>query len=244
MFRRLAVSALAVSMGFPLAVLAEGAPTEGQVQSEALVADPTQQEISDAERLLWLTDQLGSIKSPMTLRYEFHRVSQLDDGFDDTVELEIVDVKPDGMKSARVEFFTGDRNQDVPPNENTNGNPLLAVYLQGDVYEMDRLTDGNWRYFHRKIKKALAESAEIADTEVEFEGERVPAKVVRIAPYVYDEKRDQFDEYADKTYEFIVSDGIPGYLYQIKTSIPGKPGPGGAAEPLVEETLKLVGAEP
>ena len=50
----------------------------------------------------------------------------------------------------------------------TTVNPILKVYLQGGVYEMNRLTDPNgaarerWRYFQRRIKYALAESATVA----------------------------------------------------------------------------------
>ena len=65
------------------------------------------------------------------------------------------------MKKANVNFFTGARNHPVPPYESINGNPLLANFLHGYVLEMNRLTDGSWRYFHRRIKFAFADAAEI-----------------------------------------------------------------------------------
>ena len=117
--------------------------------------------LSEAEELLWETDQLANIDKIGTVRYEFERKGTMDEGFTDSVELSITDIKDDGMKSAAVIFFSGDRNQSVAPNESTNGNPVLGVYLQGDVYEMNRLTEGSWRYFHKRIKFALADDAKI-----------------------------------------------------------------------------------
>jgi hypothetical protein len=202
----------------------------------------TDVEFSDAERLLWVTEQLSNVTSPSRLEYAFTRSGSMGDGFEDSIQLEITRIKDDGMRSARVTFLTGERNQYVPPNENTNGNPLLGIYLQGDVYEMNRMTDGHWRYFHRRIKTAFAEAAEVSDVEVDYQGATVAAKRIRISPYADDPKRELFEEYADKTYEFIVSDEIPGYLYSVRTVIPGAEGD--FSSPLVEEKLTLLDVSP
>ncbi len=199
-------------------------------------------ELSEAEILLWETDQLKNIMKPTIIRYEFERKSQMDDGFTDSVELDVYKIKDDGMKSASVTFFTGDRNQMVPPNENTNGNPILGIYLQGDVYEMNRLTEGNWRYFHRRIKFALSEAAEIEPVTFSVDGKEYQGKKVTITPYENDPKRKMFEEYADKIYEVIVSEEIPGMLYQIQTIVPAKKD-AQTAEPVMVETLVFAGAE-
>ena len=66
---------------------------------------------------------------------------------------------------------------------------------------------------------------------------------IRIAPYVNDPKRPLFEEYADKQYTIILSEEIPGSLYQIRTVVPGKTEDGlEMGEPLIEETLTFVGA--
>lgn len=197
--------------------------------------------LSEAEKLLWETDQLANIEQPGTIRYEFERKGTIDEGFTDSVELNILKVKDDGMKSAAMIFFTGDRNQEVPPNENTNGNPVLSVYLQGDVYEMNRLTEGNWRYFHRRIKLALSEDAKIEPVTFQYNGKEIQGKKVTFTPYVNDPKRKMFENYADKIYEIIVSEEIPGMIFQIHTVIPGVKKDGQANQPLVEETLVYAG---
>jgi hypothetical protein len=162
------------------------------------------------------------------------------------VQFNIQSVKDDGMKAATLEFFTGERRFEVPPAESTNVNPVLKIYLQGDVYEMNRLTDPDgesrdrWRYFQRRIKFALAESAEIKAVSVTFNGTDYAARMISFAPYVDDPKRSLFEQFADKRYAVVVSDDIPGYLYSIETIVPGA---SPEAEPLIHEVLTLVGVE-
>jgi len=201
--------------------------------------------LSEAEMLLWETDQLSNINKTGTIRYEFERKGTMDEGFTDSVELNITDIKEDGMKAAAVIFFSGDRNQDVAPNENTNGNPVLGVYLQGDVYEMNRLTEGSWRYFHKRIKFALADDAKIEPITIKLDGKDVNAKKVTIVPYENDPKRKMFEDYADKVYEITVSEDVPGMLYEIRTIIPAskKEGAEAGTEPMVVETLVYAGVD-
>ncbi len=202
-------------------------------------------EFSRAETLLWLTDQLKNIERPVEFTYEFERSGTFEPGFKDTVRFVVEDVKDDGMKTASLEFFTGERTFDVPSVESTNVNPVLKIYLQGDVYEMNRLTDTDgkskerWRYFQRRIKFALAESAVVKEIKVLFGGKEYAAKEVSFSPYTNDPKRALFEQFADKTYTVVVSDELPGYLYSIKTVVPGSR-PDSPA--LIEEVLQLAKA--
>jgi hypothetical protein len=107
--------------------------------SLAAVAQET--EFSQAETLLWMTDQLKMIERPVQLNYSFERTGTFEPGFTDKVTFTIRSVKDDGTKAASVDFFSGERRFEVPPVESTSVNPILKIYLQGDVYEMNRLTD-------------------------------------------------------------------------------------------------------
>lgn len=201
---------------------------------------------SEAETILWLTDQLKNIEKPVRLNYEFRKAGSLEEGFTDSVQLEITDMLPDGMKKANVNFLTGARQHHVPPYESINGNPLLAIYLHGDVLEMKRLTDGGWRYFHRRIKHAFAEAAEITPVDVDFDGRQLRAKQVKVTPYVDDpqaETSEKLHRLRNKVYLFTVSDDIPGYLYEIRTVVPAEKTATDPAEPLLEESLRLVAVE-
>jgi len=208
----------------------------------AVAAEET--EFSQAEKLLWMTDQLKMINSPLALNYAFERSGTFEPGFTDRVRFNVRSIRDDGTKSASVDFFSGERRFEVPPVDSTNVNPILKIYLQGDVYEMNRLTDPDgesqerWRYFQRRIKFAMADASSVEDVTVDFDGEQYPATRVSFSPYVNDPKRALFEQFADKSYAVVVSDSIPGYLYSIETVIPGaKPGDG----PLIRETLELVG---
>jgi len=201
---------------------------------------------SEAETILWLTDQLKSIQEPVRLNYEFKKAGSLEEGFTDSVQLEITEMLPDGMKKANVTFFTGARRHYVPPYESINGNPLLAIYLHGDVLEMKRLTDGGWRYFHRRIKYAFAEAAEITPVDVDFNGRQVRAKQVKVTPYVDDphaETSEKLHRLRNKVYLFTVSDDIPGYLYEIRTVVPPEKTAADPSQPLLEESLRLLAVE-
>ena len=224
------------------------------VASFQLLAEEQAAPFSEAETLLWLTDQLKSIRQPAKFTYEFTRTGTFEPGFSDTVQFLVNAIKDDGMKSATLEFFTGPRRFEVPAAQSTNVNPVLKIYLQGDVYEMNRLTDSEgkskqrWRYFQRRIKFSLAESAQVEKVTVSFNGQDYAGHKVSFLPYLNDEKLNDpslsdestwllFQRLTQKRYSVIIAGELPGYLYEIKTLVPG-----GAAgsEPLVQEVLRLV----
>ena len=204
--------------------------------------DPNTYEFADAEVKLWLDNHLKNIDSPGRLYYDFVKSGSYERGFSDSVYLDILKVNEDGSKDADLEFFTADRQQNARRDnlDGIRGNPVLVVYMQGDVYEMNRLTNGSWRYFQKRIKSAFAEGAKIEPVTFEYDGAQVTGEKISITPFINDPRRRQFAEFAPKLYEFVLSDQVPGKLYQIKTVIPaGSPD----SEPLMEETLTLQSAE-
>jgi len=202
---------------------------------------PAEPSYSEAEVTLWMTDQLRMIDAPLRLTYAFTKNGSHEPGFEDTVELDVVEARADGMKHVRVKFFTGERHHFVPDRESTNVNPVLGIFLQGDVYEMDRLTEGHWRYFHRRLKHAFAEAARVRPVTVEFEGRPVDATRIEVRPYLGDPHAAELGDFLGKTYAFTVSDRIPGYLYEVHTIVPGRvSAEAPEAEPLMEERLRLI----
>ena len=215
--------------------------TIGRMGDPAAV-DPESYEFADAEVKLWLDNHLQNINNPGRLYYDFVKRGSYEEGFSDSVFLDILKVNEDGSKDADLEFFTADRQQNAQRDNliGITGNPVLVVYMQGDVYEMNRLTNGSWRYFQRRIKSAFAERAKIEPVRFEFDGTEITGEKISIAPYLNDPRRRQFARFAPKVYEFILSEQVPGMLYQIKTVIPGS---APDKEPLIEEILTLQSAE-
>ena len=222
------------------AVTVKGA-TLGRV-GEGAAVDAEQFEFAAAEVKLWLDSHLENIEKPSHLRYEFVKSGSYEEGFTDSVNLYITAINADGTRQARLEFFSADRRQQVNADNVTDitGNPVLVAYMQGDVYEMSRLTGGSWRYFQRRVKLAFAQTARIEEVTFRYRGEEVRGEKISITPYLSDPRRRQFEEFAVKSYEFILSDSVPGKLFQIKTVVPDRDDP---ERPLLQEVLTLRGAD-
>ena len=200
-------------------------------------------EFATAENKLWLDNHLGNITQPTSLYYEFIKSGTYEEGFSDSVYLKIVELNEDGTKNTLLDFFTAERKQTIPEGNTTHirGNPVLGIYMNGDVYDMARITGGGgnrYRYFLKQIKVALRETAKVEPTTFSYNGEEYKGEKVFFTPYVKDPHRREFEIFADKYYEFIFSDDIPGKLYQITTIIPDKSNE--LAEPLLMETLRLI----
>ncbi|MGI9229178.1 MAG: hypothetical protein ACR2P9_04875 [Gammaproteobacteria bacterium] len=209
---------------------------------ESAVVDPDEFEFAEAEIKLWLDDHLHNIKKPSRLYYEFVKSGTYEEGFADSVYLDITRINDDGTRDANLEFFTAERRQEADAHNLTSitGNPVLGIYMQGDVYEMERLTSGSWRYFQRSIKLAFANTASIEAVTFQYGDKEVSGEKISIAPYLKDRRRRQFEEFAAKSYEFILSDAVPGKLFQIRTVVPDSKDPD---RPLLQEVLTLQSVE-
>ena len=205
---------------------------------------PADFKYNDAEVKLWLSDHLANIEKPTSLFYEFVKSGTFEEGFTDSIFLKIVKLNEDGTKNAILDFFTAERKQAVSPGNVTSitGNPVLGIYMQGDVYEMNRLTEGHWRHFQKQIKISLRKDAVVEPTTFIFNGQEYKGEKVYFSPYLDDPHRRDFEKFAEKYYEFIFSDDLPGSLYQIRTVIPDKNKE--STEPLILETLTLIDIKP
>jgi len=204
--------------------------------------DPDEYKFSNAEDKLWTDKHLLNIVQPARLHYEFEKTGSYEDGFIDDVYLDIVKINEDGTRDAVLDFFSDEQKQMVAPSnvEHITGNPVIGIYLQGDVYEMSRFTEGNWKYFHRQLKLSIADSNTSEQVTVELEGKQYESEKIVLYPYENINKKSRLKEFFDKRYEFIISDEIPGKLYQIRTVINDIENP---AVPLVEEVLTLKSVE-
>ena len=205
---------------------------------DPVTVNPGEYKFSEAETSLWLTDHLQNISKPTRLKYDFVRSGTYEEGFSDVVLVDIKKLNDDGSKNAEMQFFTGERAQPFPPDTVTEirGNPVLGVYMRGDVYDMNRLTEGSWRYFQRRIKLALSSGAAIEPVEIDFAGKKVKAQRIVITPYAKDPHSAQFQQFTGKRYEFTLSKEVPGTLYEIHSVVPGA---SATDAPLLEERLTL-----
>jgi hypothetical protein len=206
------------------------------------------QPVSQAETLLFETDHLARLNAPATLVYSFRKDSNVEPGFSDKVRLDLARVN--GKLSATLHFLSGEHKQDIPVLEEAHGNPVLLGFLEHDIAEMKRLTGGSTSYFRKRIRMALAEEAQVTRQPITYQGKTVQAQAVRVQPYLNDPMHARFEKYLHKTYTFVLSDQVPGGVYQLRTSI-GKPetvrtaAPASpAAVPVIDETLTLTSVTP
>jgi hypothetical protein len=188
----------------------------GQAMAQA-ASSAASQAVSPAETLLFETDHLARIKPPAVLVYEFRKVSNVEPGFSDKVRLDLAGSK--GKTSATLHFLSGAHKHDIPALEDAHGNPVLLGFLERDIAEMKRLTGGSTAYFRKRIRMALAEDAHISAQSISYQGKSLPAQAVRIQPYLNDPLHARFEPYVHKTYTFVVSDGVPGGIVQVRSSL-------------------------
>ncbi len=180
-------------------------------------AEPSQ-EITEAEKQLFMNDQLSGLKAPTTLSYSFKRSGSQEVPFQDTVEVRISEDK--GARKVSTSCLSGARKTEIPEVDAALSNPALMCFLERDIREMERLTGGKSNYFRKRIRLALSEGPKATPVKVSFNGKTVEAKEYRITPYSNDPNKQKFPKYLGKTYLFVLSDAVPGGIYRIDTLVP------------------------
>lgn len=187
--------------------------------------------ISAAETLLFQTDHLRQLRTPARLSYVYKKAGTAEPGFEDHVYLDVAAVKPDGSAQLTMDFLSGSRKRPTPDADNPRGNPVLLGFLERDIAEMKRLAGGAPNYFRKRIRLALAERAQVRSIGFTYGGKAFTGQEVSIEPYRDDPLHARFEKYVGKRYVFVLSEQVPGRVYQLRTTL----------EPAVmEETLTLV----
>lgn len=207
----------------------------GMTAFPTLAADPS--EFSRAEKLVFVEHQLANVKAPAALRYTYVKSGSLEPGFEDEVR---IDVKRKGKVCCTVQgnFLSGERKMALPEIEEAQANPVILYFLERDIREMERVTKGKSGYFRKRIRMTMVDEAKVRDTKVGYDGREVDAQEVSLTPYETDPLRARFEKYAQKRYTFVLSSGVPGGVYQVRTAIPGAL-PSDA--PVLEEVMTFAG---
>jgi hypothetical protein len=200
------------------------------------------QEISKAEKMLFLENHFKNVSPPETLEYDYVQTGTEGKGFMDVVFLDVKKKNNDGSVVLSSQFLTDDRKVPIPEAEQFEGNPAIQGFLERDINEMKRLTGGSTSYFRKRIRLALAESAKVEPVTVSYKGNDFAGQRITIEPYLDDPMKDKFRQYVGKKYTFVLSEKVPGSVFEIKSSIPTS----GASvdkenseSKLIEETMTL-----
>jgi len=177
-------------------------------------------QFSEANNLLFNRDHLGNISADSHLNYHFTKSGSLEPGYEDDITMSFKPAASMEKRGVTVDFFSGERKRWTPDFNGARGNPILTIFLQRDIHEMSRLTDGQWRYFQKRIKLAFENNALIEQVVFSFSGKEHQGKKITIYPYLNDPNSSRFKDFIGKYYVFTLADSLPGTLYQLRAVTP------------------------
>jgi hypothetical protein len=207
----------------------------------ALAGSPVQAEgesppPSAAEKLLFMEPNLDGMKAPTTLRYQFvHNEASPTANFKDIVEIQFARGKAVACCTVSGTFLTGERAMRPPEVEDARSNPVLMYFLEYEVRQLQRATKGGQAHFRKQIRLSFVDKAEVTPTRIQWGGREVDATTVQVSPFLDDPFRARFEREAQKVYTFVLSNAVPGGIYQIRSRLPDP----AAGTTLAEETLTL-----
>ena len=203
------------SMAIAFFAFSSAAAPLGSQQSSRAADQPL---LSAAQIALFESDHLAEIKSPTTLDYTFQHAGS--DPYEDSIALVVSEVHDDGSKDISVEFLTGEHRMELTPVRRFHGNPFVMYFLEWDVRGMRKATGGSALYFRNRIREGFVDQAEMADASITLDGRPEPATAITLQPYRDDPGIERYAVFRDKSYRFVLSDAVPGKVYEIEVTLP------------------------
>lgn len=215
-----------------LGVAADPQPLPAEAEANAPIP------FSEAEKRLFMNDQVSGLADGQTVKYSFKRSGSHEKALEGDVKLVAKGPSGEAGRPLHVEFLAGADKVDLPDVEKARGNPVTMFFLERDVREMKRITKGSPNYYRKRIRMALEDAASISPVTISWHGEAIPAFEIAIDPYANDPARVRFTEFANKKYAFVLTDQVPGGVYQIRSLMLPEQAKSGDV-PLIEEVLTL-----
>ncbi|GAB4358277.1 MAG: hypothetical protein Kow00114_10400 [Kiloniellaceae bacterium] len=225
-----------LACGLALFVLA-GTPARAAGDGlEGLVAGSPAAGIYGSDHLAQLPD-----KAVLVFDYRFEG-TLLEKPFDDNVVLDFTRHDPADTGGTRgydvaATLFPQSRNLQIGPLSAASVNPILLIFFQRDATQMSNGTGGSQHYFRNTIRRVLQtpDPASVKPVTIRFDGKDLAASEITFRPFADDPNRARLREFADKSYHFIVSDAVPGGVYEVGAETPAGDGQG----VLLRETYRL-----
>ena len=215
-----------------MACLAGAAHAQAQSPEPA----PASSAPSEAERLVFQHEHLGTNRQPRVLRYAYVAEAAGKPKITDRAVLTLDKDAAGQCCQVHGDYLSGAMTVNLPDIPDARANPVLLYFLEGEVRLLERTTAGQAAHFRRRIRQALADTATVSDTTVQWGGRSVPAKAVRVVPYVDDPYRARFEAQAATEYSFVLADAVPGGVYAVSATVPAKDS---SAGPLARRSLTI-----
>jgi hypothetical protein len=195
-------------------------------------------DFSKAETQLFMTPHLQALKLPRQLSYTFQKSGSLEPHFVDHVHVGVKAKAQGRCCATQVTFLSKQRRLQLPEPDEALGNPVILYFLERDIREMQRLTQGQTNFFRSRIRKALYMKATEGQRAFNYKGKSVSAQEFEIIPFVDDPLRERLKSWVDKHYVFTLSPQVPGGVVAIRTWLKTPDG----LQTVWQETLLLEGA--
>jgi hypothetical protein len=202
----------------------------------------TDETAPSAQSLLFDANYLQPLAAPSRLVYSYSAKSSdpelFGKSFDDEVALRLAaSATGDGEKDVFVDMFTGAHQRVLGPLTRVTGNPVIMAFLESDVSQMNMHIGGQPIYYRNVIRLAFREKARLEPASFAWDGRQVNGTKITIQPFIADPHAEQLQLFRSKTYEFLVSDAVPGGIYQMHSTM----GDGQDAAPAIDVKLTLKG---
>jgi len=93
-------------------------------------------------------------------------------------------------------------------------------FLEWDVRGMHKATGGSALYFRNRIREGFVDQAEMADASITLDGRPEPATAITLQPFRHDPGIERYAAFRDKSYRFVLSQTVPGRVYEIEAALP------------------------
>jgi hypothetical protein len=205
-------------------------------QGQPPAAAPAAPLPSEAERLVFQHDHLANTRRPVALRYAYVEDSEGRPRVTDRAVLTLAAGKGGRCCDVHGDYLSGALAVQLPDIPDAKSNPVLLYFLEAEVRRLQRTTQGQAAHFRRRIRLALAEGASITEGTVRWGAQAVPARTVRVRPFLDDPFRPRFEDQAATEYAFVLSDAVPGGVYQLRATLPAA---AAGAAPRASRTLTI-----
>ena len=192
-------------------------------------------DLTEAHKLLVAKDHLSNLDAPVKIKYIFRKTGSLEPGFNDRVVMIVPKKNEKGVYNIKFDFFSGYNKEDLKSAEYKKNNPIVHAFWEHDIKLMERITEGSWLYFRKRITWAMSDpyKFKIYPGECIYNEKKVTGQTLELNPYKDDYDSKKFKKYSKKKYFITLCDDIPGMVYEMATIIPSED----SEEPLMKETL-------
>ena len=99
------------------------------------------------------------------------------------------------------------------------GNPMIMVFYESVVRDMAETAGGSPYYIRNRVKEALIEPSMVEEGEATFNGETIPTKTIRLAPFKDDPNRDRMRGFGDLELSVTMSEAVPGWYLAFEAAV-------------------------